>query len=219
MYILYYMNQDLREKLILIAREKIGDDDPSHDFNHAMRVLKNAEYIAKKEKADLDIIIPAALFHDIIVYRKSGPKSHLSSDHSAELAEVLLLKIKEYPKKKIQKVKLCIVECSFSKGIIPNLLESKIIQDSDLLESTGIISIMRTFASSGSMQRPFYNEKDPFCKNREPNAKEYALDLFYARLLKVESRIHTKTAKKIAKKRTKFLYVFLNEFEKELKGF
>ena len=40
-------------------------------------------------------------------------------------------------------------------------------------------SIMRTYSSTGQMKRPFYNSDDPFCENREPNAKEYALDLFY----------------------------------------
>lgn len=66
------------------------------------------------------------------------------------------------------------------------------------------------------MERPFYNNDDPFCEHREPNANNYALDLFYERLLKVEERMHTTTAKKIAKRRTAFLYDFLEEFKKEL---
>lgn len=77
---------------------------------------------------------------------------------------------------------------------------------------------MRTFSSTGQMKRKFYNSKDPFCKKRKPNSLNYALDLFYNRLLKVHNRMHTKTAKKIAKRRTKFLKLFLKELNLELLG-
>ncbi|MBI5076994.1 hypothetical protein HZB94_01250 [Candidatus Falkowbacteria bacterium] len=97
-------------------------------------------------------------------------------------------------------------------------MESKILQDADGLEATGAISIMRTYSSTGQMKRPFYNFENPFCENREPNATQFALDLFYERLLKVADRMHTKTAKKIAKRRTDFLKKFLNEFKLELEG-
>jgi uncharacterized protein len=77
---------------------------------------------------------------------------------------------------------------------------------------------MRTFSSAGQMKRAFYNKDDPFCKNREPDSKEYALDLFYNRLLKAQDRMHTETAKRIAIRRTKILKNFLKELELELDG-
>lgn len=86
------------------------------------------------------------------------------------------------------------------------------------MEATGAISIMRTYSSTGQMKNPFYNAEDPFCKNRKPDALKFALDLFYERLLKVTERMHTKTAKKIAKRRTDFLIKFLEEFKLELEG-
>jgi uncharacterized protein len=211
------MNNKLKNNLINIAKEKISNTDVSHDFEHALRVLINAEMITKEEKADFDIIVPAALFHDLIVYPKDHPEKHKSQEESAELTEKILNKIPEFPKK-IKKIKTCILECSFSKGIIPKLLESKILQDADGLEATGAISIMRTYSSTGQMKRPFYNSRDPFCKNREADSTEFALDLFYTRLLKVEARMHTKKAKEIAKRRTNFLRQFLKELELELQG-
>ena len=66
------------------------------------------------------------------------------------------------------------------------------------------------------MKNPFYHPIDPFCKNRNPDAHAYALDLFFVRLLKIVERMHTKTAKIIAKRRTKFLQDFLKEFKLEL---
>ncbi len=212
------MDTALKNQLIRIAKERISKDDVSHDFEHASRVLSNAEIIAKGENADLDIIVPAALFHDLVVYSKDHPDKHKSQEESAEAAEKILNEISSFPKDKIEKVKTCIFECSFTKGIVPELLESKIVQDADGLEATGAISIMRTYSSTGQMKRPFYNPEDPFCENRKPNEMSFALDLFYERLFKVIDRMHTKKARKIAQRRTEFLKKFLNELKLELEG-
>ncbi len=77
------MQKTLRETLIEIARREISDIDTSHDCDHALRVLSNAENIAKEENGDLDIIVPAALFHDLVVYPKNHPLRHKSQEESA----------------------------------------------------------------------------------------------------------------------------------------
>lgn len=206
----------IEKNLIRICKERMGNTDPSHDIYHAIRVLNTVKYIKEIEGGDLEILVPSAIFHDVICYPKNHPKSKLSTKESAEFAVDILEKLDYYPKEKIEKVYKAIRECSFSKGIIPEFLEGKILQDADMLESTGIISIMRTFSSTGQMKKSFYHPEDPFCKSRKPNGKEYALDLFYSRLLIVKDRMHTETAKKIAVQRTKVLYDFLRNFEKEL---
>jgi uncharacterized protein len=212
------MEVSLKQILIDAARSEIKSDDPSHDFLHAHRVMTLAEEIALDEKADVEVLIPAALFHDVIVYPKNHSLSKNEADESAEYTGNLLRSINEYPVVKIEKVMECIRVHSFSKGITPELLEAKILQDADRLEATGAISILRTFASTGQMKRPFYNESDPFCENRDPEPFNYGLDLFYTRLLKVEGMMHTNLAKNIAQKRTAFLRSFLQQLESELDG-
>lgn len=211
------MKSALKNKLIAIARKRQTKTDQSHDFQHILRTLNLAEKIGRVEKADLDIIIPAALFHDIVVYPKNTSASEMESEESALAAERILKKIKQYPRAKIKKVKICIKECSFSKRIKPKLLESKVLQDADRLEATGAISIMRTFSSGGQMNRPFYDPSDPFRRKKGPIDFRSNLDLFYERLLVVEKIMHTRLAKTIARRRTKFLKLFLKELELELK--
>jgi uncharacterized protein len=210
------MNNPLKEKLIKIAQNRQTRDDPSHDFQHIFRVYNLAMQIGKKEKADLDILIPAALFHDTVVYMKNHPNSKNETDESADATRNILEAHKDYPQDKIEKVITCIKQCSFSKGIVPDLLESKILQDADRLEATGAISIMRTFSSGGQMNRQFYDPSDPFCKKGTVPFRS-GIDLFYKRLLVVEKGMHTKLAKQIAKRRTVFLKTFLNELKTELK--
>ena len=41
-----------KSELMQIAKERISDQDVSHDFQHALRVLSNVEKIAKQEGGD-----------------------------------------------------------------------------------------------------------------------------------------------------------------------
>ncbi len=210
------MDKEIEKQLLKIAEKYQTRTDPSHDFNHVLRVLNLAKLIGEQENADFDIFIPAAIFHDIIIYRKDDPKSRYETDESATFAENILKDIKLYPQHKIKLVADCIKQCSFSKGIKATSLESKILQDADRLEATGAISIMRTFSSGGQMNRHFYNPENPFNKQNN-TAKETNLDLFFNRLLIVEKRMNTKIAKNIAKGRTNFVNQFLKQLKTELK--
>ncbi len=210
------MNLSLRDSLFVAAEQRISHDDPSHDFLHACRVTRMAERIAETENADLDIIVPAALFHDVVNYPKNDPRAANAADESADMVAGILRNLPEYPQKKIGAVQTAIRQCSFSKNIVPEQLEARVLQDADMLEAAGAFAIMRTFCSTGQMKRPFYNADDPFCEHREPDPKSFAVDLFYARLLKVQDRVHTKLAKEIVKQRTDFLRAFLEQIRLEL---
>ena len=190
-------------------------NDSAHDFAHIMRVFKNAQKICKKENANEKLVLSAVLLHDIVSYPKSDKRSKLSSIKSAEKSKKILKKF-NFTKEEIQIISDAIRDHSFSRNKIPLTLEGKILQDADRLDAIGAIGIARVFAVSGSEKRPFYNVKDPFCKNRPPNDKIWALDHFYQKLLKLESLMNTKSGKIEAKKRTKILKNFLNELKKEI---
>lgn len=211
------MDKDLRKKLLNVAESKMAQlKDPSHDINHTLRVLSLAEKIAIKDKADLDIVIASAIFHDVIVYPKNHIKRLSSSKESSSFAREILIKEKSFPRRKIKKTCEAIELCSFTKGIKPDFLEARILQDADSLEAMGAISIMRTFSSAGQMNKSFYNEDDPLCRKRKPDDNKYAVDLFFSRLLIVSERLNTRTAKALAKKRINFLHSFLKQLEFEL---
>jgi len=207
----------LRFIVLSRARELIGNKDPSHDYYHSVRVLSNAEGIAAVEGGDLEIIIPGAGMHDSVTYPKDDSRSKGAVYESADAAEDLLREISGYNFLKIPSVRTCIIEHSYSGGVRPELLESKIVQDADRLEATGAISIMRTFSSAGQMRKPFYDDSDPFCESRAPEPFEYALDLFYDRLLRVGNLMNTETGKRMAEERTTFLYSFLEQLRRELR--
>ena len=212
------MDTLLRDRLIKVALKTIDDrgNDPSHDGNHAMQVLKNVELLAEREGGDLNILIPAALLHDVVIYAKDDPRSDRAPAESAELTKEILEQEADYPKEKITAVMEVIERCSFNKTEEPKTIEVKILRDADKLEATGAVSVMRTFSSGGQMGRPLYHREDPFAENRTADAKEQSLDLFYERLLIAQDRMYTDTAKKIAIQRTEILHQFLEQLKKEI---
>jgi uncharacterized protein len=197
-----------------IVKQKMKND-PAHDFNHIMRVYKNAQKLCKKEKANQKIVLSAVLLHDIVSYPKSDKRSKLSSQKSADEAKKILKKL-NFTSKEIHIISDAIRDHSFSRGKTPKTLEGKILQDADRLDALGAIGIARVFAVGGSEKRPFYNNGDPFCKTHIPDDETWTLDHFYKKLLKLESLMNTKSAKIEAKKRTKVLNFFLSELKNEL---
>jgi len=193
----------------------IMDNDSAHDFEHVLRVYKNAEKICEKEKADKKLILSAVLLHDIVSYPKSDKRSKLSSIQSAKKSEQILKKY-DLSKGEITIISDAIRDHSFSQNKTPRTLEGKILQDADRLDALGAIGIARVFATGGSLKRPFYNNVDPFCKIRTPDDKTWTLDHFFQKLLKLESLMNTKSGEVEAKKRTKVLQEFLNQLKQEV---
>ena len=54
------------ENLKKIAKNKLANNDPAHDFEHIMRVYRNAEKICKTETGNKKLILSAVLLHDIV---------------------------------------------------------------------------------------------------------------------------------------------------------
>ena len=194
---------------------KIMDNDPAHDFDHIMRVYTNAKKIVKEEKADEKLVLSAALLHDIVSYPKSSKRSKFSSIDSAKKSKIILKKY-GFSEKEITIVSDAIKDHSFSQNKVPETLEGKILQDADRLDALGAIGIARVFATSGSLNRPFYNIDDPFCTKRNPDDDLWAIDHFFNKLLKLESLMNTRSGKIEAKKRTRVLKEFLKQLKNEI---
>jgi len=201
--------------LIKIDIKKIIHNDPAHDFDHIVRVYKNAQQIIKKEKVNEKLVLSAVLLHDIVSFPKSDKRSKNSSIESAKKAKTILKKY-DFTLDEITIVCDAISEHSFSQKKIPKTIEGKILQDADRLDALGAIGIIRVFATGGSLRRPFYNLDDPFCKKRIPNDKTWTLDHFFEKLLKLEFLMNTKSGKIEAKKRTKILKDFLKQLKHEI---
>jgi uncharacterized protein len=206
------------EQITTTVKLLLHNQSPAHDFQHILRAYKNAEMISKQEESvDLDIVLAAALLHDLVVYPKGSSKTTNSAYDSAEIAKKILLEYKNYPREKIEKVADAIRTHSYSNGLVPQTLEGKILQDADRLDAIGAIGIARTFSVGGCENRSLYNPTDAFCQTeRQLDDTQWTLDHIKKKLMILKNSMHTKTARKIAEERTEFMELFLNQLRKEI---
>ncbi len=94
-----------------------------------------------------------------------------------------------------------------------------IVRDADRLDAIGAIGIARCFATGVKLDREIYNPrvKAKFHKTFKEykTKKSTSINHFYEKLLLLKDLMNTKTAKKIAQERRKFMEQFLNRFFKE----
>lgn len=130
------MNQEPIKELELRLPELYKDNSCDHNINHILRVVKNAEIIGKEEKADLSILISAAMLHDIAL--KKGTMPETSSKHAllgAEMAEEILRDC-GFKKEEIKKICSTIKQHSIhSPTNEPRTIEGDCIFDADKLDA------------------------------------------------------------------------------------
>lgn len=208
-------NGDRFRELRAAALARLEGVEPAHDALHVERVMVSARRIAEAEGADVAVCETAALLHELFNHPKNHPESARSGDVCAEHATVML-RAHGYDESFIGRVAYCIRVHSFSRGIMPETLEGKVLQDADRLDAIGAIGIARCFATSADMKRPFYAPEDPFCQSRAPDDKQWGIDHFYRKLLRIGDGLHTETARAIALERTRFMRAFLDQLAREL---
>ena len=194
--------------------------EPAHDFFHVARVVGNALAIARGEGASEEIegaAATSALLHELFTLPKNHPDSARAGDRCAEKASELL-EAEGAPSWLIAPVSAAIRDHSFSKGVVPDALPSRILQDADRLDALGAIGLARMWATCADMKRPFYAPDDPFCVTRAPDDKEWGLDHVFKKLLVIPARLHTKTASALAAERVAFLRTYVEQLGREIHG-
>lgn len=192
------------------------NEGTGHDWFHIDRVRRLALFIQEKEGGNKDLIELSALLHDISDHKFNDG----NFEKGGEEAKVILENLK-VEKEFIEKVASIVDAISFKGNRVADnmtCLEGKIVQDADRLDAIGAIGIARTFAYGGSVNQPIY---EPSVKPTEHYSKEayqkrtHTINHFYEKLLILEERMHTDTAKSIAKERTKLMRNYLDAFYKE----
>ena len=142
-------NKEKYSKIIEIVKDKLTCS--AHNLDHVFRVYNLCLTLAKDERnVDFEVLIPAALLHDIARVEESQDKTG-KIDHAVlggDLAEEILRDL-EYNEEKINKIKDCIIAHRFRTGNEPKTIESKILFDADKLDVIGAIGIARTFMLAG----------------------------------------------------------------------
>jgi len=187
-----------------------------HDKSHVERVYNLALRIARKENADLDVVKAAVLLHDVARAMEDEGKIADHAKEGAKMARKVLEEV-DFPKEKTSKVIHCIEAHRFKKGMKAESLEAQVLQDADRLDILGAIGIARVFTRGGWGNMPLYDLSIP-PKEKYDGKSLSSVNHIYEKILKVKDTIKTKTAKKIAEERHRFVEQFLERLLKEWNG-
>jgi uncharacterized protein len=196
------------------AKQRAKTAEPAHDYFHVERVVANAITIARAEGAREPIVATAAMLHELFNLPKSHPNSARAGDLCAEHARELLER--EGARELVAPVCSAIRDHAFSKGVVPEALESRVLQDADRLDALGAIGLARMWATCADMRRPFYSPDDPFCTSRPPDDKSWGLDHVYKKLLVIPERLHLETSRSMARGRVRFIHAYVEQLRYEI---
>ena len=181
--------------------------DGAHDLGHLRRVWKRAQIIAMDEPCDLEILLPACMFHDLVNLPKSHPDRARASTLSAEAA-CHFLRADGFAESKLSAVGHAIAAHSFSANIPPMTAEARVLQDADRLEALGAIGLARMFHISGQMGGGLFDADDPMALHRPFDDRAFALDHIETKLLKIVATMQTQPGRMMAEERADWMLSF-----------
>ncbi|TPR14871.1 HD domain-containing protein [Apilactobacillus timberlakei] len=195
---------------------QLADDQTGHDFSHIKRVVKLAEQLSDEiPSSNQMIVLTAAYLHDVIddkLVKDTNKQKNLVIDKLSEL---------DFSSEYINQIMNIIEHMSYSKNLTNHYqldINGQIVQDADRLDAIGAIGIARAFYFGGHFGDAMYNLDQLPRTNMDK--KEYrkhttVINHFYEKLFKLPDLMNTKTARKLAAQRKKYMENFVNEFKNE----
>jgi uncharacterized protein len=199
------------------VRNVLAGDSSGHDWWHIERVWKTAIALAEREAADRYIVELAALLHDVDDW-KLRPNA---AGAGPALARAWMERCGVEPAV-VGAVCDIIEHMSFKGAGVSTPMhtrEGMVVQDADRLDALGAIGIARAFAYGGHKGRPLHDPQA--LPQLHASFEQYqanqgtTINHFYEKLLLLQDRMNTETARAIARKRTEYMRVFLDEFLRE----
>lgn len=172
----------------------------AHGLDHTLRVTGICKAIGRIEDADMCILIPAALLHDI-----ARPlEEQLGIPHEEEGARIAsdLLTSLGYPDNLIMAIMHAIRTHRYRSSYKPESLEARILSDADKLDAMGAVGIGRAFMTAGERRGDLQD----------------AVDHIIEKLLNLQALMYTRGGREIARERHLYLETFLITFQREMES-
>ncbi|MCL2841379.1 MAG: HD domain-containing protein [Defluviitaleaceae bacterium] len=192
--------------------------DSAHDIHHVYRVLNATVDIANyEENIDMDVLIAAALLHDIGREAQFENPSVCHAQHGGEIAYDFL-KLQHWAEEKAFHVKQCIQQHRYRSDNPPESIEAKILFDADKLDVTGAIGIARTLQYEGHTAAPLYtlDENNKIITETSDKNSTSFFQEYNFKLKKVYDVFFTEYARKIAIIRQQAMMDFYNNLYAEI---
>jgi len=211
---------DIVQETAIFVKQELHKAESGHDWWHIHRVWQLAKRIGADEKADMLVVELGALLHDIADAKFYDGDEELGPVKARQFLSSLGVSYEI-----IDQISYIIRYVSYRTSLAEKITPTKelaVIQDADRLDAIGAIGVARAFSYGGHKGREFYNPNiDPkleMTKEEYKNNNAPTINHFYEKLLKLQDMMNTKTGRKLAHGRHKFMETFLEQFYQEWDG-
>ncbi|MCE7984547.1 MAG: HD domain-containing protein [Caldilinea sp. CFX5] len=206
------------------AKQLYQQGDAAHDFDHVQRVAHLAVQIARAEGADEEVVLLAALLHDVpaalhatVLHSTARAAHHLAA---ADFARQYLTQ-RGMASKRIENVVHCIAAHRFrDQSLQPQTLEAQCLYDADKLDSIGAIGVARAFAFAGAHGNRLWTAPSSAAPpaTAKPGGSDYTpVHEFVYKLQRLLATLHTPTARQIGEQRHAFMVTFYEQLDAEMR--
>ena len=201
-----------------IARQCFTGARASHDWDHTLRVLRLCEHIGPVEAADMEVLRPAALLHDIGRSHQDASKGAVChAVHGAVLAEPIVAGL-AFSSERKDNILHCIRTHRFRGRHIPKTIEAKVLFDADKLDAIGAIGVARAYLFAGEIGARLHNPDIDIETSAAYSADDTGYREYRVKLHKIRDRMMTPEGKRLADERHRFMTAFFNRFLQEYEG-
>lgn len=208
------------EKLLGKIRETVRirllDSESSHDFDHTMRVCRNAEMLLEElPDADRDVVRLAAVLHDVARPEEKACRKVCHAARGAEIAAEILEDL-HVEKTFADRIVAAVRTHRYRDDNAPQTLEEKIVYDADKLDSLGAAGIGRAFLFAGKFGARLHNTEQEALNSEAYSKEDTAYREYLVKLRYLPDAMLTAPGKRIASERISFMREFFDRLNQEV---
>ncbi len=198
------------------VRGKLEKASGCHDFDHTLRVLRNAEELAAEcSGADLEVVRLAALLHDFARPEEMAAKGAVChAELGAELVRPLLVSA-GFPAETVEQVSQAVLTHRYRAARIPATLEAEIVYDADKLDSLGAVGVGRAFLFAGRVHARLHNTAEEALRSAAYSREDTAYREYLVKLSRLPECMLTVPGRRIARERKAVMDAFFLELNRE----
>ena len=195
------------------------DSGAGHDYDHTLRVMKNADLLLTEEpEADGEVVRFAALLHDC-----ARPEEHRSKGrvcHALRGAEIALelMRRENLPEDFCTAVAAAVRCHRYRDGILPETPEGRIVFDADKLDSLGAVGLGRAFLFAGACGARVHNSEEEALNGAAYGTEDTAYREYLVKLRHLPEAMLTPAGRRLGKERLEFMESFFERLSREIYG-
>jgi len=190
----------------------------SHDWEHTQRVESLCRRIGPVEGADMEVLLIAALLHDVGRAEQDGTAGKIChARRGAEVAEDLVRAL-SMSRRRQDNILHCIRAHRFRGKERPETVEAKVLFDADKLDAIGAVGVARAFLFAGEVGARLHNPDVDPAATRAYTREDTGYREYKLKLSKIRDRMLTAEGRRLAEERHAFMEAFFNRFIEEHQG-